>query len=370
MNCERELDLKQNIKKYFLPCLLIFAALCLLFRPELLLSLWHRLSGAAVPIFLGIIFAAVIDPGVCAFERALNRLFKTRLKGSSGRYLSITLVYLLIAAVFSAVVWIVIPRLIDSAALFAGSIDGYYRDLRLRYDSSQEASWLIAWLDRLLEYVSDKLPDLFGRTFSATADFLKGSANVLLGLVLSVYFLAGKEHILDFIRSGARSAMSPDSCRKASRVISAVNRSLVNFISGQLTEAVVLGTLCFCGMVLLGFEYPLLISTIIGVTALIPVAGAFIGAIPSALVLFLAKPSSALWFIVFIIVLQQVENNLIYPKIVGKSVGMPSVLILIAIISGAELGGAAGIMLGIPLLSAVYTLIKESIEERSHRLQE
>ena len=113
--------------------------------------------------------------------------------------------------------------------------------------------------------------------------------------------------------------MSPKSFRKAARVISAVNCSLVNFISGQLTEAVVLGTLCFCGMVVLGFEYPLLISTIIGVTALIPVAGAFIGAIPSALVLFLVKPSSALWFIVFIIVLQQLENNLIYPKVVGKS---------------------------------------------------
>lgn len=357
--------MKQNIKKYFFPCLLLFLALCLLLRPELLLSLWHKLWGAAVPVVLGIIFAAVIDPAVCTFEKALGRLLKKPLKGNGGRFLSITLVYLLIAAVFSAVVWIVIPRLIDSAALFAGSIDGYYRDLRLRYDSSQEASWLITWLDKLLDYASDKLPDLFGRTFSATADFLKNAANVLLGLVLSVYFLAGKEHILDFIRSGARSAMSPESFRKAARVISAVNCSLVNFISGQLTEAVVLGTLCFCGMVVLGFEYPLLISTIIGVTALIPVAGAFIGAIPSALVLFLVKPSSALWFIVFIIVLQQLENNLIYPKVVGKSVGMPSVLILIAIIAGAELGGAAGIMLGIPLLSAVYMLIKESIEEKA-----
>ena len=183
--------MKQNIKKYFFPCLLLFLALCLLLRPELLLSLWHKLWGAAVPVVLGIIFAAVIDPAVCTFEKALGRLLKKPLKGNGGRFLSITLVYLLIAAVFSAVVWIVIPRLIDSAALFAGSIDGYYRDLRLRYDSSQEASWLITWLDKLLDYASDKLPDLFGRTFSATADFLKSAANVLLGLVLFVPPLRG-----------------------------------------------------------------------------------------------------------------------------------------------------------------------------------
>ncbi|UKI15933.1 MAG: hypothetical protein L6V87_09565 [Ruminococcus sp.] len=153
------------------------------------MSLWHKLWGAAVPVVLGIIFAAVIDPAVCTFEKKRwAGCSKKPLKGNGGRFLSITLVYLLIAAVFSAVVWIVIPRLIDSAALFAGSIDGYYRDLRLRYDSSQEASWLITWLDKLLDYASDKLPDLFGRTFSATADFLKSAANVLLGLVLSVYF--------------------------------------------------------------------------------------------------------------------------------------------------------------------------------------
>ena len=147
----------------------------------------------------------------------------------------------------------------------------------------------------------------------------------------------------------------------------AVNSCLVSFIAGQLTEAVVLGTLCFIGMVLFGFEYPLLISAIIAVTALVPVAGAIAGAIPSALILFLAKPSSALWFIVFIVILQQLENNFIYPKVVGKSVGTPPILILAAIIAGAELGGAAGIMLGIPLVSAAYTLIKERLERgREH----
>ena len=131
-----------------------------------------------------------------------------------------------------------------------------------------------------------------------------------------------------------------------------------------------LGSLCFLGMVIFGFEYPLLISSIIAVTALVPVAGAIVGTIPSALILFLAKPSSAVWFIVFIIVLQQLENNFIYPKIVGKSVGLPPILILAAIILGARLGGAAGIMLGIPLVSAAYTIFRENISENLGEDQE
>ena len=185
-----------------------------------------------------------------------------------------------------------------------------------------------------------------------------------MGAVLSVYILAQKDVLIEFVSSAARAALSDGAYKKAARVISAVNSCFVSFIAGQLSEAAVLGTLCFMGMVLFGFEYPLLISAIIAVTALVPVAGAIAGAIPSALILFLVKPSSALWFLVFIIILQQLENNFIYPKVVGKSVGLPPILILAAIIAGAELGGAAGIMLGIPLVSAAYTLIREKIESR------
>lgn len=356
--------MKETVKKYFLPFTAAFIALALLIRPEMLTGAWSRISAAAAPVFLGIIFAAVTDPAVCAFEKGLSRIFRRR-SGEKLRFLSIAAVYIIIAAVICAVVWIVIPRLFESAALFANSIDGYYSSLRKSFDSISEkdAFGLVPRLDRLLEALSDKLPELFGKTFTATAEFLRGAANTAVGLVLSIYILAGKEQLLGFIKSAARAAMSEKSYRRTARVINAVDKSLVSFIGGQLTEAVVLGTLCFIGMVIFGFEYPLLISTMIGVTALIPVVGAFVGAVPSALVLFLVKPSSALWFIVFIIVLQQLENNLIYPRLVGKSVGMPPMLILIAIIAGAEIGGAWGIMLGIPLLSAAYMLIKEKIEE-------
>lgn len=351
---------RQSFKKYLFPALLIFAALALLLRPEDVKGTLSLILSAASPFITGILLAAVTDPAVCRIES----IFGKKLSKKAARGAAIILVYLIIAGVISASAVLILPKLWESAALFVNSVDGYYSDFRRRYESETAAApVLVRLLDSLIEQLSLKLPSLFDRTYKVTADFLRGMASFLVGAVLSVYILAQKDYLLDFADSAARAALSERAYKKAARVTSAVNTCLVSFIAGQLTEAAVLGTLCFIGMVIFGFEYPLLISAIIAVTALVPVAGAIAGAIPSALILFLAKPSSAMWFIVFIAVLQQLENNFIYPKVVGKSVGLPPILTLAAIIAGAELWGAAGIMLGIPLVSAAYTLIKEKIEQ-------
>ncbi len=358
-----------EIKKYILPFAAVFAAAAVIFRPELLSGIWSKASGAVVPVILGIILAAIIDPAVSAAERTAKKLAPRKMSAPKARALAIAAVYIAIAAVSAAVIWIIIPKLADSAALFINSFDGYYDSFRSRYDdvSDRDPFGIMGGFDELMGAFSRQLPEFFGKTFTATAEFIRSAANFLVGLVLSVYILAGKEQIIEFICGAAQAVMSEDSYKKTAHAVNTVNVCLVNFISGQLTEAVVLGTLCFAGMVIFDFEYPLLISTIIAVTALIPVVGAFAGAIPSAFVLFLVKPSSALWFIVFIIVLQLLENNLIYPRIVGKSVGLPPIFILIAIIAGAQLGGAAGIMLGIPLASAVYILAGEAVKGEAKR---
>lgn len=356
--------MRRSYKKYLAPGLLVFLALALLIRPEDVCGAVSLVFSAAAPFITGILLAAVIDPAVCRFEILLGR----RMNKKAARGAAIVLVYLIIAGVIAAAGMLILPKLWESAALFVNSIDGYYSDFRRRYESgAAHTPTLVKLLDSLIEQISLRLPGFFDRTYRVTADFLRGLASFLVGAVLSVYILAQKEQLLEFVSSAAKAALSDGTYKKAARVISAVNSCLVSFIAGQLSEAAVLGTLCFLGMVLFGFEYPLLISAIIAVTALVPVAGAIAGAIPSALILFLVKPSSALWFLVFIIILQQLENNFIYPKVVGRSVGLPPILILAAIIAGAELWGAAGIMLGIPLVSAAYTLLREKIESRRNR---
>lgn len=354
--------MKREYIKYGIAAAFILAAAI---HPAPFLEFLAKLAYAAAPVFWGIILAAVICPAVSSVEKLLlgkGRRFSLH----AARIISVALVYIIIAAAAAGIISIIIPRLAESVRLFMGSFNGYYSDFRQRSLAEGGAAEELAQrLDKLLESLSDRLPDIFSRTFTVTAEVLRSAANVIVGLVLSVYILASREQLCGFIKGAAEKLLSRKSFDRISYVLQTFYGCLTNFIGGQLTEAVVLGTLCFAGMVIFGFEYPLLISTIIGVTALVPVAGAFAGAIPSALMLFLAKPSSALWFIVFIIVLQQLENNFIYPKIVGKSVGLPPILILTAIVIGAELGGAAGIMAGIPIVSAVYVMAAEAISKNA-----
>lgn len=199
-------------------------------------------------------------------------------------------------------------------------------------------------------------------TYDKTYDLASGAANILIGFVISIYILISKKDIRRFTAMTVKHFTGEryETVRKRYRMVFDI---FTRFVSGQITEAVILGVLCFAGMKLFRFEYALLISTIIGVTALIPVVGAIIGTIPSALVLFLISPARAVWFVVFIIILQQLENNLIYPKVVGKSLGIPPLLVLLAILLGAGIGGAAGMLLGVPLMSLAYAVVREKLCE-------
>lgn len=357
--------MKREYIKYGIAAAVILAVVL---HPAPFLELLKKLAYAAAPVLWGIILAAVICPAVSSVENLLmgKGKRKSRISHHRARVISVALVYIIIVAAAAGIISIIIPRLAESVRLFMGSFNGYYSDFRRRSLAEGGAAGELAEkLDKLLESLSDRLPDIFSRTYTVTAEVIRSTANVIVGLVLSIYILASREQLCGFIKGAAEKLLSRKSFDRISYALRTFYGCLTNFIGGQLTEAVVLGTLCFAGMVIFGFEYPLLISTIIGVTALVPVAGAFAGAIPSALMLFLAKPSSALWFIVFIIVLQQLENNFIYPKIVGKSVGLPPILILTAIVIGAELGGAAGIMAGIPIVSAVYVMAAEAISKNA-----
>ncbi len=351
--------MKKDTCTKYIPAALFIA---LLIRPELFTPLFRNIASALSPLLSGVILAAVICPAVSSCEKIILKLRHGR-RDKWIRPAAVAVVYIAIAAVFAGAVWIIMPKLIDSAMLFANSFGGYYDNLRRHAEAADGTDFfgLYSRLDDVISLLSDKLPEFFEKTFTATAGFIRRSADILLGLVLSVYILADRERLCGFASSAVRSVTGEKHYKRLSYAAHTVYRCLSDFVSGQIAEAVLLGTLCFAGMVIFDFEYPLLISTIIGVTALVPVAGAIVGTVPSALMLFLAKPSSALWFVVFIIVLQQLENNLIYPKIVGKSVGLPPILILTAIIIGAKLGGAVGIMLGIPLLAAVYVIFTDAV---------
>ena len=144
------------------------------------------------------------------------------------------------------------------------------------------------------------------------------------------------------------------------------NARFSGFVSGQLTEAVILGVLCFLGMSLFGMEYALLISVIIGLTNIIPIFGPIIGTVPGALILLMVEPMKAVWFVVFIVVLQQIESNLIYPKVVGGSIGLPGIWVMFSVLIGGSLFGLPGVLLGVPTFAVIYTLIARAVKKRLH----
>ena len=161
-----------------------------------------------------------------------------------------------------------------------------------------------------------------------------------------------------------RAVMKPEKLQKLLELLELSNRTFTNFITGQLTEAVIIGALCFVGMTIFGMPYAPAISVLVGFTALIPVFGAFIGTAVGAFLILLVKPIQALWFIVFIIVLQQFEGNLIYPKVVGKSVGLPGIWVLVAVTVGGSAMGVMGMLISVPVCSILYTVSRQAVNDR------
>jgi predicted PurR-regulated permease PerM len=219
-------------------------------------------------------------------------------------------------------------------------------------------------VQQLLSNASSIFTDVFSRIFIFTTSVFSSVTNFILGLILSIYLLADKiklkKQFIGIIKAYIPKKISDSILEIGSFTIEIFS----NFITGQITEAFIIGILCFIGMNIFGFGYPLLISTLVGVTNLIPIAGPFIGAIPSAFILLMIDPFQALWFIIFITILQQLESNLIYPKVVGSSVGLPAIWVLISIIIGGGLFGVLGMLLAVPTVSVIYKLLKIETERR------
>ena len=200
--------------------------------------------------------------------------------------------------------------------------------------------------------------------FGYLSSFVSVLFNLFVSLVFAIYLLAGKEWLGTRADRLMGTYLPAAVRRKLLYILGTLNNSFHRFIVGQVTEAVILGGLCILGMLLFRFPYAVMIGILVGATALIPVLGAYIGAIVGILMIFTESPFQALLFLVFIVVLQQLENQLIYPKVVGTSIGLPGILVFTAVMTGGSLFGVAGILLGIPTAAACYQFLKDDLKRR------
>lgn len=320
-----------------------------------------------MPFIIGICIAFVLNVLMKEIEK--KWIGKLNVSKDLRRGLSLGISLLVVIGVILLVLLLIIPNLEDTIMIFANTIPSYVTNLsevltKLNIDEAL-ANDIINIFNSLGGYASDYVinngQSLIEATFGIASNVLSGIVNVLIGLVFAIYYLFDKEKITKNTKDIMKAYLPKKVNEKIYNIASLSNRVFASFVSGQCIEAVIIGILCFIGMIILRLPYAGAISVLVGFTALIPVFGAFIGTIFGAFLILMVNPLQALIFIIYIIVLQQLEGNLIYPHVVGKSVGLPGIWVLVAVTVGANINGVLGMLLSVPIVSIVYSIVKTDV---------
>ena len=333
-----------------------------------------RVLGVLSPFLMGGAFAFVINILLRPLERTWHRVCK-KAPEKLTRPVCLTLSTLLVLGIMFAVVFMMLPSLQESGNEFVQNLPGYVEklgqwwagavQLAARYGIvlPEYAPDTDLMMDKITTLLHTQGGGILTVTLGAASSVLASLVNVLLALVFALYLLAKKEVVTAHLKNLAVTVLPPRNARRLLHVVTLTKQTFTNFVTGQLTEAVIIGVLCFLGMLILGIPYAGAVSAFVGATALIPVFGAWIGGGVGSFLILLADPAKSLWFVVFLLILQQVEGNLIYPKVVGKSVGLPGLLVLMAVTLGGEAFGIGGMLFSVPVCAVLYSLYLEYIQK-------
>ena len=285
---------------------------------------------------------------------------------------SLVLIYLLFLFFIALLISMILPQLGDSLTKVYDNISTYVSNLMGLADKIEEyvhvdgalLDIITSWLAEIVKELPERLPSLIPNIFDVTKTVASSLTNFLLGFIMSIYMLASKEMLVRQLKSVFYTFMPEKPARVITHVLQISNDIFGNFVNGRIYDALIIGLLCFIGMSIFGFEYTLLITVLVSVTNVIPVFGPFIGAIPSIFLLLMVNPMQAVFFTIFIFLLQQLDGNIIGPKVVGDSIGLPAWWVMFSILVGGGMGGVFGMLAGVPVFAVFYTLISEAVEVR------
>ncbi len=334
-----------------------------------------RIIGAVTPLVAGFFMAYVLNILMHFYERHyFSKKADSKAVVKTRRPVCLLAAVLTLALIVAGVIVIVVPELIACVRLLISDIPPIVEKVfnseiiaEILPEKSLSSLKEIDWQ----KYIGDALKTLtsgIGNVTMVVASALNSVfsvvVTVVLGFVFSAYFLLNKEKLQTHIKRFASTYFSEKIREKIYHIAKLTDECFHNYIVGQCAEAVILGVMCFFGMLSLRFPYTGMISVLIGITALVPIAGAYIGAIVGAIMILTVSPIKSLLFLIFIVVLQQIEGNLVYPKVVGKSVGLPAVYVLAAITIGGGIAGIGGMLIGVPLIAVIYRLVREDIVKK------
>ncbi len=351
---------------------------------KVLFGIVSYLFSLAGPVIAGLCIAFVLNILMSMLEKRVLFFFDRAPKKwirSLKRPVSLVATILISLGAVALIIRVIMPELTttittitDNLSLYISSFTEWLNGILAKINPN----WVISAETEIdwAKVASGVLNFLFSNTNSSaiintatgvTTKVFGSLVDIVFSVIMACYVLAQKEKIGAFFRRLIDSMLPDKTGRKIIRVASLANQSFSSFVSGQLTEAVILGLLCFVGMLIFRFPYALVISIVIAVTALVPMVGAFVGVLVGGLLILTESPSKAILFVLFILVLQQLEGSLIYPRVVGKSVGLPGVLVFAAVIIGGNINGFAGALLAVPLCAMLYALLKEEMRDKKFK---
>ncbi len=392
-----------DLKKYSVIAFIVFLTFCccilfffFIYRYHGFAEYWQKLMGILQPIIMGFITAYLLNPVMVFLEKHLLKFLKPRVKGERkakkmARVIGTVGALAFLLLIIFLLLYMMVPELIKSIQNMMVNLPSEFNDFsdwvdEFMAEDSQMANWL-ATLGIDLISIGEDLEKIFQnqilpqlKTYMTyVASFTTGviSAfrmffNFVIGLVIALYLLVGKETFIGQGKKILYAVLPAKAGNNALRLLRVSHQLFGGFISGKIVDSAIIGVICYVGLIILKIPYSLLVAAIVGVTNVVPFFGPFIGAVPSFILIALAEPMKGLYFLVFVLALQQVDGNIIGPKILGDSTGLSSFWVIFAILVGGGLFGFMGMLFGVPTFAVIYWLIREIVAYtlRKRRLPE
>ena len=353
-----------------------------IFGLYLAIHYWGKLAGlikgllsASGPLILGCAIAYLVNIVMAAYERKFcpnstkTGVIKLR------RPVCMLLAYLTLVAIVALVFGLILPQLADCIRIIIDAFPGFMEkaialanEWKIFDSETLQSLQAIDWksqVGKLVEFVGSGLGSVVDVLFNAVSSVFSWVVTALLAVIFSIYLLLGKETLASQADRILKRYLSRKLCSRIEYFVNVLDDCFHRYIVGQCTEAVILGILCAVGMAILRLPYAMMIGALVAFTALIPVAGAYIGAGVGAFMILTVDPFDALIFIIFLVILQQLEGNLIYPKVVGSSMGLPGIWVLAAVTVGGGLAGVLGMFLGVPLAATAYRILRDDVNKHT-----
>lgn len=364
----KDKDVIKKIFTYSISGIIIVLSIFLFQRMQVVQGFINELLSVLEPFVWGLVFAFIL----CPLQMHIEEVMTKNLKFKTKRFLSTLISIIILILVIVLVILLIVPQLISSiGSLYtqilniANKAPEWLLDLEAKTNISHDVfndfyKYATDLLSTILKALQTQIPNIVKTAMTTLSSVL----NFVIGFIVALYVLMDREHLLNIVNRTTKAILPRYFYDYIKKVSTLLVKNLYKFFEGKLLDSLIIGIICFIVLVLFKIEYSLLIAVIIGITNIIPFFGPFIGAVPSIFILLIVDPLQALIFAVFILVLQQVDGNIIGPRIIGDSVGLSSIWIMFAIIVGGAYFGFVGMILGVPVFSVVYTLLRDFVNKR------